>query len=167
MEVLPHDDLERTALSTHRMEAVGAAASVAGLLSLAGQAITGIIKLRAFVKDIAAAPKIVNAFMKEVDSFEGSLAQVRQLLEQLQSKQHNAAKHLDLDVLQNQLTSCAEDIEQWLVTARLVDPGTEKGAKAFIRKLRVAVDKDGFSEFHDQIARLQRWLGISLSVLGP
>ncbi len=98
------------------METLGAAASVAGLLSLAGQAITGIIRLRAFVKDIQAAPRMVNAFLRDVDAFEGSLVQIRQLLSQLQNQRPDLAQELGLDTLQTQLTSCSDDIEQWLMT---------------------------------------------------
>jgi len=52
------------------MEAVGAASSIAGILSLAGQTIEGIIKLRGFVKDVKSSPKIVNTFLRDVESLQ-------------------------------------------------------------------------------------------------
>jgi hypothetical protein len=64
------------------MEAVGGAASIAGLLSLVGQSIDGIPKLRGFVKDVKFATKAVNAFLRDVDSFQQRLSQTQQLLSQ-------------------------------------------------------------------------------------
>ena len=48
-----------------------------------------------------------------------------------------------------------------------MDPGLSQGIESFLRKLRVAKNKDGFSKFQKQITRHRQDLGMSLSVLGP
>jgi hypothetical protein len=149
------------------MEALGAAASVAGILSLVGQSIDGIIKLRGFVKDVKNSPKTLGTFLHNVDSFHTSLSQIQQLLNQLPEEQPIATTQLDLQTLNWQLEACAGDIKQWLDLSRMLDLKSSSAIEAFFKKLRVAANKDGFSEFHNQIARHQRGLNISLSVLGP
>lgn len=206
------------------MEALGAASSIAGLLSLVGQSIDGILKLRGFVKDAKGASKTVATFLRDVDSFQQSLSQIQHLLQQLpkspdapiddarynscrpvledqtldeKEKIRNLEQILSsqvlpgaqqaavievirihnslpptipkqtLDSLKWQLEECWDDIKEWMALAQRLDPGSATGVEAFFKKLRVAVNKDGFSEFHSQIARHQRGLGISLSVLAP
>lgn len=144
------------------MEAVGAVASVAGILGLVGQSISGIIKLKDFANDVKIASKSVNAFLRTVDSFLGTLSQIHHLLSKLPDDQD-----FDLDTLQWQLESCLSDIEEWKKLTDKLDPGTSKGAEAFFKKLRVAANKNGLSEFYNQVSRHQRGLNISLSVLGP
>ena len=163
------------------MEAVGAASSIAGILSLAGQTIEGIIKLRGFVKDVKSSPKIVNTFLRDVESFQDSLSQTQQLISQLPDPRPATFTPPDviceppnaiipnqaLESLNWRLGECAKDVDEWLRVANKLNPGSATGAEAFFKKLRVAVNKDGFSEFHSQIARHQRGLGISLSVIAP
>jgi hypothetical protein len=149
------------------MEALGAASSVAGILSLVGQSIDGIIKLRGFVKDVKNASKTLDNFLRDVDSFQGSLSQIQQLLVQLPKEQSIVTAQLDLQSLNWQLKTCRDDIKEWLHLANSLDLGSSGRIETFFKKLRVAVNKDGFSEFHRQIGRHQRGLNISLSVLGP
>jgi hypothetical protein len=144
------------------MEVLGATASVAGLLSLVAQSIDGIVRLRGFVKDVKRAPATVGLFLSNVDSFQGSLYQIQELLSQIPQ-----GASLDLLSLEWQLEACFHDIKQWLQEAQQYDISSLSGVRAFFKQLRVAANKDGFSEFHSQIARHQRGLQISLSVLGP
>ena len=77
------------------MEALGAASSIAGLLGLVGQSINGIIKLRGFVKNVKAAPKTISTFLRDVDSFQQSLSQTQNLLEQLPPNPNTPLTMLD------------------------------------------------------------------------
>ena len=142
------------------------ASSVAGILSLVGQSIDGIIKLRGFVKDVKNSQTTVNSFVRDVDSFEGSLWQIEKLIVQLPQEQPVVKEQIDLETLQWQLQGCQSDIKRWLDVANHLEPGSSRNAEAFFKKLRIAVNKDGFSEFHSQIARHQLGLNISLSILG-
>lgn len=144
------------------MEVLGATASVAGLLSLVAQSIDGIVRLRGFVRDVKRAPATLGLFLENVDAFQGSLIQIQELLAQVPP-----AANLDLLALEWQLEACFYDIKQWLHEAQKHDIPSVSGVRAFFKQLRVATNKDGFSEFHSQIARHQRGLQISLSVLGP
>jgi hypothetical protein len=146
------------------MEALGVAASIAGILSLVSQSIEGLIKIRRVVKCVKGATRTLNSFLDDVNTFEGSLAQVRGLLTQLPNDQPSLTA--DLDGLRQQLESCSEDIDKWIQFAAQIDPKASKGLEAFLTQLRVVVNKDGFIEFHSRIAKHQRALGISLSIIG-
>jgi hypothetical protein len=79
------------------IEAVGTAASIAGILRLAGQSIEGIIKLRGFVKDVKSSAKNVGVFLRDVGSFQDSLLQIQLLLFQL--PHHRLAASTPPDVI--------------------------------------------------------------------
>jgi predicted glycosyltransferase involved in capsule biosynthesis len=81
------------------MEALGAAASIAGILSLAGQSINGIVKLRVFIKDTKSASKTVDSFLSDVDAFEGSLTQIQELLLRLSSNKSTPVVGIGLETL--------------------------------------------------------------------
>ena len=68
------------------MEALAAGASIAGLLGLAGQCITGAQKLQRLYRHVASASKTAAAFLKDINSLLKTLDDVQELLKKIELK---------------------------------------------------------------------------------
>ena len=150
------------------MDAVSAAASVAGLLGLVGQCLDGILKLREFFESAKRAPKTIKALMEELAALDSILEQVRTLLRSLQDRHGDLvpAPSILLDELCGHIRACERDAGEWARVAQDLDPGSWKGLKAFFRKAKVAAGQNLFSEFQNKIGDHQRKIPLGLSVLG-
>lgn len=151
------------------MEVVGAAASVTGILGFAGQAIDGIIQLRAFFRDITLAPRRTEDLLKDMESLTDTLADIQRLvatLERIPEDMLKSGAALNTAILKSHLKGCADDIATWVKVTENADPRSEKGLKAFFRKVKIATNKSGFEEFGKKLSSHQQRIGISLSVLG-
>jgi hypothetical protein len=67
---------------------------------------------------------------------------------QLPKEQSIVTAKLDLQSLNWQLKTCRDDIKEWLDLAKSLDLASLGRIETFFKRLRVAVNKDGFSEFH-------------------
>ncbi len=67
------------------MEAVAAVSSIARILSLVGQSVNGIIALRSFFQDCAAASPSVERFLKRLNDLIQILEHVRDLMRRLEN----------------------------------------------------------------------------------
>ncbi|KAB5584754.1 hypothetical protein GE09DRAFT_1227 [Coniochaeta sp. 2T2.1] len=150
------------------MEAVGAAASIAGLLGLVGQSIDGLVKLRRFFVFARDAPAKLKELIDDIAALRETLDQTQKVLKGLQDD-YLYPTHLHkelLDELIASITLCERDVSAWDKNARDSNNGTWKGVKAFFRKAKLAADKDWFDELKEKIAGHQRRVTLSLSVLG-
>jgi len=71
-----------------------------------------------------------------------------------------------LSSLESHIETCAKDVTAWVRVTKDSDPSSEKGIRAFLKKLKVAVDKSSFEEIERKIADHKVRVGLSLSVLG-
>ena len=62
------------------MEILGAAASVAGIITLAGQVLMGIVALHDFFEDYSSASKTITRFIKELNAFKQTVQNVQQVV---------------------------------------------------------------------------------------
>lgn len=150
------------------MEAVGAAASIAGLLGLVGQSIDGLVKVRKFLNDATQARKKVKRLLSEIGVLNLTLSQVQLILMQIRETRREFLDDLTatLDELAIHMTMCEMDAREWARVASGLDPSHWAGLKAFFRKVKIASSQDLFDEFHDKIAHHQRRISLSLSILG-
>jgi len=151
------------------MEGVAVASSFAGILAFVGQSLNGILKLRAFFKDISSAPRRINDLLKEMDDLRDVMTQIQQfvnLLERTPEEKLKGTHAIHTIVLKAHVQSCADDIEAWVSFTEKLDPRTEKGVRAFFRNVKVVADKTGFEEFGKKISGHEQRIGITLSVLG-
>ena len=151
------------------MEAVGAAASLTGILGFAGQAIDGIIQLRAFFKDVSLAPRRTGELLNNIESLSDTLSDIHKLITILGAKpkkELNPEAEFNTSILQFHVKACVDDVVDWVKVTKKADPRSEKGLKAFFRKVKIAVDKSGFEEMGRKISSHQQRIGISLSILG-
>jgi hypothetical protein len=97
------------------MEAVAAASSIAGLVSLAGQALEGILKLRGFFKDCASASKTVDRFLRDLNSLIQTLEDVKSLVPRLEKVASSTFNNKTMITsLQIQLEDCSKDVYEWV-----------------------------------------------------
>lgn len=94
------------------MEVLAVGASVAGLLSLAGQCITGAQALRDLYRDISLASRTLDAFLKDIDAMIGTLNDVVRLLRT--ATDSDPGPYASLSVY---LEDCKRDIQMWLANA--------------------------------------------------
>ena len=144
------------------MEAVAAAASIAGIITLVFQSIDGLHKFRELFLDAASASKIVNRLLDDINALIKVLEDVRDVLEQFEA-QKKAKNFASLDI---KLADCSKDVQVWLSTARILRPSAENGGKAWLKKFRLAVNKDAIQTIRDEIGRHRQIICLSLSVLG-
>ena len=144
------------------MEAVAAAAGIAGIVTLVFQCIDGLNRFKELFSDASSASGIISRLLDDINSLISVLENVREILEKYdaQKKEKNFAS-LDIKV-----SDCSKDIQIWLSTARLLRPSAEHGGKAWLMKFRLAVNKDAIQTIRDEIGRHRQIINLSLSVLG-
>ena len=152
------------------MEVVGLVSSLVGIAAFTGQALEGIIKLRAFFKDLTGAEKTTSDLVDELESLITTLTDIKQLVaasknvSDARSRPH-ATISLGLSSLTTSLTSCVEDVTVWVEVIKNADPSSATGIRAFLKKMKVAVDKRGFQEIARKISGHRQRLGVGLSTL--
>ena len=145
------------------MEAVAVAASIAGIITVVGQSIDGLIKFSDFFSDISSASKIITRLLNDINSLIQVLEEIRNVFEQAQA-QRSGQNLASLDL---KLEDCAKDVQVWLATARLLRPGgSDSGAKAWLRKFRLAVNSTAIQTIREEIGRHKQTLCLSLEVFG-
>lgn len=145
------------------MEAVAAAASIAGIITVVGQSIDGLIKFSDFFSDISSASKTISRLLTDINSLIRTLEEIGSVLEQAQARRRGQ----NLASLDIKLEDCARDVQLWLATARLLRPGgSDSGGKAWLRKFRVAVNTTAIQTIREEIGRHKQTLCLSLEVFG-
>ena len=144
------------------MEAVAAAASVAGIITLVFQSIDGLAKFRELFADVSSASKTISGLLSDINSLIQVLEEVRDVLEQVEAQKTNQ-NFASLDV---KLADCSKDIHVWLSTAKILRPPSEQGGKAWLQKFRLAVNKKAVQTIRHEIGRHRQIITLSLSVLG-
>ena len=144
------------------MEAVAAAASIAGIITVVGQSIDGLIKFSDFFSDIASASKTISRLLNDINSLIQVLEDIGNVLEQAQARPRNQ-NFASLDI---KLEDCAKDVQIWLATAKLLRPGSDSGGKAWLKKFRLAVNNTAIQTIREEIGRHRQTLCLSLAVFG-
>ncbi|KAK1447520.1 hypothetical protein CMEL01_09359 [Colletotrichum melonis] len=111
------------------MEAVSAAASIAGLLSVAGHVLTGLVKLNAFIQDAKEAGTRAQRLTKETDIFCTTLVDFNSLLNTLDEKvvasnQSFLLPHCDRS--RSRLEECLQYLDAWTVSQQSEDEKSSK-----------------------------------------
>ncbi|CAF9926284.1 MAG: hypothetical protein ALECFALPRED_003406 [Alectoria fallacina] len=144
------------------MEAVAAAASIAGIITVVGQSIDGLIKFSDFFSDISSASKTISRLLNDINSLIQVLENIGNVLEQARARRKNQ-NFASLDI---KLEDCAKDVQIWLATARLLRPGSDSGGKAWLRKFRLAVNNTAIQTIREEIGKHRQTLCLSLAVFG-
>lgn len=144
------------------MEAVAAAASIAGIITLAAQAIEGLQRLHTFFTEISTASKTISRLLSDINSLINTLTNIDDVLSHVELQRQNQ-NFASLDI---KLEDCSKDVGLWLETAKALRPGGEKGGRALVRRVRFAAKGEVVGRIREEIGRHRQALGLSLSVFG-
>ena len=144
------------------MEAVAAAASIAGIITLAAQAIDGLQKLHTFLADISTASRTIARLLSDINSLISVLNNIDHVLNQAETQRRNQ-NFASLDI---KLEDCTKDVTAWLATAKALRPGGEKGGRAWVRRAKLAGKGEIVSRIREEIGRHKQALCLSLAVFG-
>ena len=147
------------------MEAVAAVSSIAGIISLAGQALSGIVKLRGFFNEYASASKSIDRFLRNLNSLLQTLEDVKEIAVKLENVEGFNAKSV-LASLEIQLEDCARDVYDWVKVGSEHHPQSVKGSKAVFKRFLVAANKDSLTDIFRDIACHKDNIILKLSVIG-
>ena len=145
------------------MEAVAAAASIAGIITLVFQSIDGLVKFKELFDDAASASKTIDRLLDDINGLIQLLEDVQNVAEKLEAKKGEQQNFASLDL---KLADCSKDIHVWLSTARILRPSAEHGGRAWWKKIRLAVNKDAIQTIRNEIGRHRQLISLSLSVFG-
>ena len=144
------------------MEAIAAAASIAGIITLAAQAIEGLQTLHSFFADISTASKIVSRLLSDINSLITVLHNIDGVLHQVERQRKNQ-NFAQLDI---KVEDCSKDVKGWLKTAKELRSGGERGGRAWVRRARLAVKSEVVGRIREEIGRHRQALCLSLAVFG-
>lgn len=144
------------------MEVLATASSVAGVLSLTGQSIHGIIRLKDFLVDIKDASKTVGKFSHEIDLLLQQLQSVQALLIEISDRQ----QRVDVSFLQIHLEDCTKEVESWLEMATALRPKSGKGGASWFKKFWIVVNIKSVKDVRKEVDAHRSAIQLSLSVLG-
>jgi hypothetical protein len=144
------------------MEGVAAAASIAGIITLAAQAIDGLQKLHSFFIDISTASKTISRLLSDINSLISILHNIDNVLDQAETQRQNQ-NFASLDI---KVDDCTRDVKSWLETAKALRSGGEKGARTWVRRARLAGKVEVVARIREEIGRHRQALGLSLAVFG-
>ena len=144
------------------MEAIGAASSIAGLVGLAGQCVSGIITLKNFYSDMASACTTISHFLRDLNALLTALSQVEEVCRKITDPVSNFV----ISPLYIHLEDCKKDVFKWLETARDLRPACDKGRRAWFKKFWVAGNQNAVDSIRREISRHQQGIALNLLILG-
>lgn len=148
------------------MEVVAAVSSIAGIVALAGQVLSGIVALQGVFDTYIQASRTIEKFVSALKSLLDTIQEVKDLVQKLERASTFIAKSILLS-LQTQLEDCSQDVLQWAQVARANRVGrTGSSFDTVFKKFLVALKKDSIDTIFKEIAAHQDSISIKLSVIG-
>ena len=148
------------------MEGLSVASSIAGLLSLTGQTLDGVVKLHGFFKDVSSASRTVERFLLSINQLMKLMADVETTLQAISDCPTYSGEDFKVAALAIQLEDCSKNVFRWLQLARDHHPGFSTGSKATFRRFWIAVNKGQVRDILYEIKEHRHGILASLSVLG-
>ncbi|KAL8675711.1 MAG: hypothetical protein Q9224_007402, partial [Gallowayella concinna] len=144
------------------MEAIAAAASVAGLLALVGQSIAGVRKLSDFYLDVSTASKTAHHLLRDVNALLKVLYDIQELAEGIP----DGFDDLQIALLRIQLEDCSNHVQRWILEAVENYPTSTSGTKAYLRKIKIGMNMKKIEGIRQEMEWDRQALTLSLAVLG-
>lgn len=144
------------------MEVVAATASVAGILTLVGQTISGVKKLSDFYSDVSTASRTACHLLRDVNALLKVLFDIQTLAGRLPT----IFDDLQIASLRILLEDCSQDVQRWILAVIETYPVPKSGTKAYLRKIKIGMNKKKIEDIRIEIDRNRQALTISLAVLG-
>ncbi|MCJ1432007.1 hypothetical protein MMC27_001363 [Xylographa pallens] len=148
------------------MDVLSVASSIAGILSIVGQSIAGIVKLKQLFSDISTASKTIGTFLRDINSLLRVLNDVESLLSQLGTRVYSGAIDVSTASLQIELEDCLKDVFTWLRVADGLRPPCDLGAQVWFKKVWVAINQNSVKGIREDIGRHKQALQVNLALIG-
>ena len=143
------------------MEAIAAISSIAGILSLLGQAIDNTTKLRDFLSEISSASETAGQLLHDLDSLLQTLDAVNSLVKLLPLEFKNS----NVVSLHLRVEAYTKDVFNWFRVAKDIRPA-QNGAKTWFKKLWIATNIKSVREIRDALDRHKQTISLDLTILG-
>jgi hypothetical protein len=147
------------------MEAIAAISSIAGILSLTGQAVNGIILLRGFFQSCSSESYSIEKFLKRLSDLIQILEHTRDLITKIRTAPSKIVPESILASLQIQLDDCNKDVYRWLAMAKACLPASNTGTKAAFEKFLVALERQIITDIYVDISAHKDNIMAKLSVI--
>ena len=147
------------------MDVVSAAPSVAGILSIIGQNIDGIIKLINFFSNVTTASRTIVIFLRDIKSLLLALNDVEDLFSHISLSVLSRKCATNVASLQVELEDCYRDVCQWFKAASSLRPSASTNAKAWFKKLWISVRQDSVKDIRSEIGRHRQAILLNLALL--
>lgn len=141
-------------------------ASIAGLLSLAGQCLDGAIKLHSFWKSIQNASATLRGFLGDLNTLIQALNDVQALLNRLDGCGLSHQPLEGSNSLRYQLQAGNEELQQWIEVAHKTRPREGNGLSAWFARFRIASRTTWPDPVRPGIRDRAQNIGACLSALG-
>jgi len=148
------------------MDVVTVAASIAGILGLAGQSINGIIQLRGLFLDVASASRTIERFLRDINSLLHVLHDLERLFSHLSASEFDGTPSTNSASLQVELEDCRRDVFDWLKIARDLRPASNKGRKSWFKMFWIGINQDSVDNIRVELERHRRAIQLNLAVIG-
>ena len=132
------------------MEVVSGIASVAGtvaILGLVGQSVDGVLKLKKIVGLIRDADRAVKNFVGDLDSLNGTLVSIKELIEKIPDEWLAGEDAVSVDVLASQMEKCRDDIKVWEKDAAKLNTNHRNPSTPFLRSFELLVKEARSTSF--------------------
>lgn len=136
------------------------AASVAGLVSLAGLTAQAIGTLYTFCHNYKHASDNVRDLFDDLNALQSILQRLQNI------PKTDVFQVATLQQLERQLKYCNVDVERWQQHAAKVDPGPPKGIKNFKRTSKAALQHGHINDLRAKISAHRGQLSLLLELLG-
>lgn len=137
-----------------------AAASVAGLLGLAGLVIQGVTTLQTFCSNFEGASQDATDAIRD-------LRGIQNILEQLSTfPKHDAFRSSTIAMLEREVQECGLDVDRWVGQIAKLDPSAKKRLKRFKSKASSAFKHAEIVEMRGKTASHRSQLTILVEMLG-
>lgn len=148
------------------MEVVGAAASVAGIVAFAGQALGGLITIKTLVEAIKDAPKGFITILSDIEALEGTLRAMSSLIEKTSAiSVVNLELSSMIGIVHSHLKTCCAEVSSWNaeIAEKQVHP---QPWRSFVKRVAHVGHKDSLEKLAKRISGQQSTLSLDLSTLG-
>ncbi|KAK0372455.1 hypothetical protein CLIM01_10197 [Colletotrichum limetticola] len=148
------------------MEAVSAAASVAGLLSVAGHVINGLVKLNAFIQDLKEADARAQRLTLEAQLLSQTIIDFKSLLNTLDEKALDESQVFWVQhfaTFSSRLEDCVQDLNTWTEFYRPGDGSSSKRQK-IIEGISNKRSRE-ISEMESKLARHRSQIVLNMSTI--
>ena len=143
---------------------IGEAASIAGIISLAGQTIQATSKLYNFVKRY----QTIDSKFEQTENHIKGLRSILQQLERITSNVDAIAliPAVAITVVRARLSDCYNDMKQYSWKVELLELDEAKGVGRVLRKIKLSADNNIFKEIGKMLANHKAQIILCVAMLG-